>query len=132
MSNPFDYVNSITYTKENLIKDSIIMEKEYNPYIVNKALSYYPDTIFISNMMNSNNFLDKKLQYEYLLNIVPKKKRFSKWEKKNKENQEKIDIIKKYYNYNNKNAILAMSMLTNEQINIIKQKMSEGGVTNKK
>ena len=121
---PFDFVNSINDTKENLITDDW-SEDQYNAFIVNKALSFTPDTIIYANEMNSRPHLEKVLQYQFLINIVRKKKRFSKWIKK--EKIEAIDIIKEYYGYNTDKARQAVSILSKEQIDDIKSKLYKGG-----
>ena len=121
---PFDFVKSINDTKENLITDDW-SEDQYNAFIVNKALSFTPDTIIYANEMNSRPHLEKVLQYQFLINIVRKKKRFSKWIKK--EKIEAIDIIKEYYGYNTDKARQAVSILSKEQIDDIKFKLYKGG-----
>ena len=121
---PFDFVNSINDTKVNIIVDKW-SEEEYNPFIVNKALSFTPDTVIYANEMNSRPHLGKALQYNFLINIVRKKKRFSKWIKK--EKIEAIDIIKEYYGYNTDKARQAVSILSKEQIDNIKSKLYKGG-----
>ena len=121
---PFDFVNSINDTKVNIIVDKW-SEEEYNPFIVNKALSFTPDTVIYANEMNSRPHLGKALQYNFLINIVRKKKRFSKWIKK--EKIEAIEIIKEYYGYNTQKAREVVSILSNEQIDIIKSKLYKGG-----
>ena len=121
---PFDFVKSINDTKENLIIDDW-SEDQYNAFIVNKALSFTPDTIIYANEMNSRPHLEKVLQYQFLINIVRKKKRFSKWIKK--EKIEAIDIIKEYYGYNTDKARQVVSILSKEQIDDIKSKLYKGG-----
>jgi len=89
MSNPFDYLNSINVTKENMMRGSEndeLAEKQYNAFLINRGLSYFQDTVALANEMNQRADLDYKMQYEFLLNLVRKRKRFSKWHKKN-ENQ---------------------------------------------
>ena len=121
---PFDFVNSINDTKVNIIVDKW-SEEEYNPFIVNKALSFTPDTVIYANEMNSRPHLGKALQYNFLINIVRKKKRFSKWIKK--EKIEAIEIIKEYYGYNTEKARQVVSILSKEQIDNIKSKLYKGG-----
>lgn len=121
---PFDFVKSINDTKESLITDDW-SEDQYNAFIVNKALSFTPDTIIYANEMNSRPHLEKVLQYQFLINIVRKKKRFSKWIKK--EKIEAIDIIKEYYGYNTDKARQVVSILSKEQIDDIKSKLYKGG-----
>ena len=121
---PFDYVKSINDTKENIITDEW-SEDQYNPFIVNKALSFTPDTVIYANEMNSRPHLEKALQYNFLINIVRKKKRFSKWIKK--EKIEAIEIIKEYYGYNTEKARQVVSILSKEQIDLLKSKLYKGG-----
>lgn len=125
--NPFDFINSITQTKENLM-DEKCSEKDYNAFIINKGLSYFPDTVHYANMMNQHNRLDKRLQYEFLLNIISKKKRYAKWHKE--ENNENIEIVCQFYNVSPKHAEEYLSILTNQQLDIIKQRLSKGGRDN--
>jgi hypothetical protein len=99
--NPFDFVNSITTTKENLIVDDIT-EKAYAPYMVNRSLSNFLDTVFFGNEMNRLHGLDKKMQYDFLRLSIKKAKRFSKWAKA--EKSEDIDAIKFVYNVSNEKA----------------------------
>lgn len=126
--NPFDYVNAINYTKKNIIKDSDApdkAEKLYAPYLVNRALSQFSDTIRVANEMNIYHFLDKKLQFEFLLNIVRSKKRFSKWAKK--EDDENIELVMQHYGYSYEKAKQVLPLLNHEQITIIKKNRFEGG-----
>lgn len=119
--NPFDYVNSINFTKKDIMED----EKSYAPFLINKALSYFPDTILYANEMNSNHHLDNKLQYHYLLNSIRPKKRFSKWAKK--QDSDNLEIVKRFYDYNDQKAEQALSILSPSQIETIREKLSEGG-----
>lgn len=119
---PFDFVNSINSSKKtNLMQEDAAAEKEYSPFLTNKALSYFLDTLGHANRMNMNFHLDNKLQYQYLLNIVRPRKRHSKWVKK-LENPD-LDIIKEYYGYNNQKAEEALSVLSPDQINEIKRRL---------
>lgn len=124
MTSPFDFVNSINSTKIDIMTDN---EKEYNSFLVNRSLSYFPDTVVIANEMNRYHHIDNKLQYHFLLNIVRKRKRFSKWLKPQTEDD--IEAVKEYYGYNNEKARQVMNLLTNEQIAHIKQKLHKGGKT---
>ena len=122
--NPFDYVNSINYQKTNLIVDDEL-EKGYNPFLTNHQLSYFPDTVQVANAMNRYYDLDKKLQYDFLLNIVRKRKRFSKWGKP--EDIENLEVVKEYYGYSNEKAKSILPLLSQEQVEIIKSRMYKGG-----
>jgi len=102
-----------------------IAEKEYPAFLVNRGLSYFQDTIFMANEMNRFTHLDKKLQYEFLLNIIRPRKRFSKWFKK--EQNDDIEAIKEYYGYSNAKALQTLPVLSDEQITIIKENLQKGG-----
>ena len=125
--NPFDFVKSINYKKTDLLADDEDgqIEREYVSYIVNRSLSYTSDTVLHANECNRRPFLDKKLQYHYLLNSVRPKNRFGKWLKTDVE--EKIEVIKQYYGYSNEKAREALSILTKEQIELIKLSQDKGG-----
>lgn len=125
---PFDFLNSINYNKENLIVDDW-SEKQYNAYVINKGLSFSPDTVIQANEMNSRPHIDKLLQYSFLINIVRPKKRFNKWIKS--EKIEAIEIVKDYYGYSTEKARQVVSILTIEQIDTLKQKLQKGGVNDK-
>ena len=123
---PFDYVQAINYTKEDMILDERT-EKEYNAFIINRAMGYSPDTVIAGNEVNSRPHLDKKLQYDFLLGIVSKRKRYNKWLKPEKE--EKLEVIKEYYGYNNTKAAEALRLLTDEQYDAIQKRLNKGGKT---
>ena len=121
---PFDFVNSINYTKQDLMVDEWA-EKQYANYIVNKSLSFNPDTVVQANEVNSRPHLEKKLQYHFLINTIRPKKRYNKWLKAQK--YEAMELIKTYYGYSTEKARQALSILTLEQINIIRTKTYKGG-----
>jgi hypothetical protein len=121
-----DWLNSINLTKENLTKEDPDALKKYPPYIVNKCMAGHLDTVMLANEMNINPGLDKYLQYEFYLNIVRKKKRFSPWLKKEKIKD--LDLVKRYYNYSNSKAEQALKILTREQLEFIRLKFDTGGV----
>tara|TARA_B100000925_G_scaffold201952_1_gene153125 strand:- start:506 stop:895 length:390 start_codon:yes stop_codon:yes gene_type:complete len=121
-----DYLNSINFTKENLMsEEDPTWEKKYPPFIVNKCLSGFIDTIMFANEMNVNHQLASRLQYDFLINTVRKRKRFSPWLKKDKIND--LDAVKSYYGYSNEKAQQALKILTKEQISFIKDKLDVGG-----
>ena len=124
MSNPFDYVNSINVTKKDIMPDDIT-EKAYPAFMVNRALSYFNDTVLYANEMNVNHHIDNKLQYHFLINIIRKKKRFSKWLKPQEVNN--LEIIKEYYGYSNEKAKSVLPLFNNEQIELLKQRIYKGG-----
>ena len=121
---PFQFVNEITFGKKDVMVDPD-MEKKYVPFMVNRSLSYFTDTVHMANEMNRYHHLDKKLQFQFLLNIVRKKKRFSKWVKP--ETDSNVDVIKEYYGYSNEKAIRILPLLSSDQLNIIKNKVNKGG-----
>ena len=117
-----DWLNSINFTKEDLSYDI----KTYSPYVINRCLSGFIDTIMYSNEMNRYHNLDKDMQYSFYLNSLRKKKRFSPWLRKDKVTD--LEIIKQYYGYSNEKASNALKILTPEQINFIKQRLDTGGM----
>ena len=124
--NPFDFVNAITFTKKDLITDDA-SEKAYNAFMVNRGLSQFEDTIFFANEMNKYHKLDAKLQFSFMINIVRKRKRFSKWAKADTSNLAMIEVIKTYYGYSNDKARQVLPLLSNEQLNELKEKVDHGG-----
>lgn len=118
-----DIIPSILQTKKNVLEN----EKEYNAFIVNKALSFHYDCILYANMMNMNSHLDNNLQYHYLLNTIRSSKRpFQKWQKR--ESIADLELIKEYFNYSNEKAKEALTILSDDQINEIKRTMFKGGL----
>ena len=121
-----DWLNSINFTKENLIEEDPDLIKEYPPFIINRCLSGHLDAIMFANEMNKYPNLDKDLQYHLFLNTLRKKKRFSPWLRKDKVTD--LEIIKQYYGYSNEKALNALKILTPDQINFIKQRLDIGGI----
>jgi hypothetical protein len=121
--NPFDFVTSISYTKQDLLQDH--PESDYNPFLVNKSLSYHLDTSLYANEMNLYPDLPKKMQYDYLRLSIRKGKRFAKWHKP--EIIEDIKIIQEYYKCNQERAKGYFKLLNKEQIEEIKQSFFKGG-----
>lgn len=124
--NPFDYVNQILHGKKNLIVDEST-EKAYTPFLVNRSLSYHKDCIAYANEMNSRHHLDKKLQHDFLLNTIRSQKRpFAKWVKS--EKSEDIECIKAVYGFSDTKAREALRLLSNEQIQQLKEQTDIGGL----
>ena len=121
-----DWLNSINFTKKNLIEEDPSAIKDYAPYIINRCLSGNLDCILFTNEMNKYSFLDKDMQYSFYLNTLRKKKRFSPWLRKDKVTD--LEIIKQYYGYSNEKASQALKILTPEQISYIKQRLDIGGM----
>ena len=125
---PFDYVNAINITKQDLIRDSgniTLAEKNYSPFLTNRALSYYVDTVLYANEMNRANHIDSILQNDYYLNSIRVSKRFSKWAKPVESSD--IESIQEYYRVNYNRALEISKVLTTEQIDHIKTKIIKGG-----
>lgn len=121
--NPFDFVNSITFDKNQLMVDDET-EKAYNAFLVNRQLSYFQDTVLLANEMNKSS-LPNKMQYDFLINTVRKRKRFTKWFKP--EQQDDVEAVKHYYGYSDFKARQAITLLSPEQLQTIRNKVSKGG-----
>ena len=121
-----DYLNSLNVTKENLMdSDDPMWEKKYSPFIINKCLAPFNDTIMFVNEMNMRHHLDTKLQYDFLLNTIRSKKRYAPWVKADKLKD--LEYVKEYYGYSNEKAKAALKILDNEQITTIKNSLNKGG-----
>ena len=120
-----DWLNSINFSKENLLQEDSTLIKEYPPFIINRCLSAHLDCVLFANEMNKYHFLDKDMQYEFYINILRKKKRFSPWIRKEKDSD--LELVKRYYGFSNEKAIQAMKILSHEQIKFIKQRLETGG-----
>lgn len=117
---PFDFANSINFTKENLIVDEA-SEKEYNPFIVNRAMGFSADTVIPANEMNARPHIDHKMQYDFLCAVVRKSKRYNKWMKSEEEN---LEAVQEYFSYSFNKAKEALRMLSADDIEQIKLKLA--------
>ena len=125
-----EYLNAINHSKKNLMDtEDEMWEKKYPPFIVNKCLSAFPETLMLVNEMNMRTHLDKKLQFDFLLNSIRPRKRFAKWLKASKIKD--IEYVKEYYGYNNEKAKSALDILSNEQVKTIKDSLNKGGKNGK-
>lgn len=122
--NHFDYLNSINATKKNIMNDDLD-EKAYNSFMVNRGLSYFNDTVIYANEMNRYSHLDSKMQYDFLRQIVRKRKRFSKWNKADKTPD--AEVVSTYYGYSKEKALEVLKILTPDQLNVLRRKVSKGG-----
>ena len=120
-----DWLNSINQTKKNLIDEDPSIEKEYPPYIINRCYSGHLDAIMFANEMNKYNFLPKKMQYDFFINTLRVKKRFSPWIRK--DEIKNLDYVKRYYGYSNEKAKQILKILSKERLNFIKSKFETGG-----
>ena len=119
---PFEFIKSISSSKKDIMEN----EKDYNAFMINRGLSYFPDTVIYANEMNKFHHLDSRLQYSFLINIVRKRNRFSKWNKSIESKN--INAIKKYYNYSNEKARDVLPLLSNENLNTIRGRINYGGI----
>ena len=115
-----DFLNSINQTKENLLSKDSRLERDYVPFVINKCFSYFSDTIFYANRMNQVAFLDKKMQYDYYMHSIPKRKRFSKWIKP--EENKDIEVIKEVFGYSDARAREVVDLLPMEKLRELVQK----------
>ena len=122
---PFYYLKAINESKEDVMLTSQD-EKKYAAFIVNRGLSFFMDTIFQANEINRNHHLDSRLQFDYLLNSIRQKKRYSKWLKS--EKLDDLGIVKEYYGFGNEKAKDALKILSKEQLAYISNKLNQGGV----
>ena len=122
--NPFNFLNEINYGKTDIMIDDIA-EKQYNSFLINRGLSYFKDTVIMANEMNINHHLDNRLQFDFLINIIRRKRRFSKWNKP--QIVDDLGVIKEYYGYSNKQAKAVHNLLSSEQIGELRKKVYKGG-----
>ena len=120
----FDYLNAINMTKQDVLVDDLA-EKDYNAFVVNRSLSYFPDTVLLANEMNIRHHADHRLQFDFFINTIRKAKRFSKWAKA--DNTEALQTVKEYYGYSNEKARQALTLLTDDEVNELKRKVYKGG-----
>ena len=122
-----DYLPAINHTKKNLMdSDDVMWEKKYPAFMVNKVLSGFSDTIMLTNEMNRNHFLDRDMQFQFLLNSIRSKKRFTPFLRASKIKD--IECVKEYYGYSNEKAKSALNILTKEQLKLIKERLYKGGI----
>jgi len=120
------YLNAINYTKEPLLDtEDDQWEKKYPSYIINKCIAPFPDSLMLVNEINQLHHLDKKLQYDFLINSLRTRKRYTPWMKAKK--LENLEYVKEYYGYNNEKAKSALDILNDEQISAIKTRLNKGG-----
>ena len=121
-----EYLNAINNTKEPLMdSEDDQWEKKYPPFIVNKCVAPFPDTVMLLNEINQLHHLDNKLQFDFLINSLRPRKRYTPWLKAKK--LENLEYVKEYYGYNNEKAKAALDILNDEQISAIKKRLNKGG-----
>ena len=121
---PFEFINAIHHSKEPLIVDEW-SEKQFNPYIINRGLSFGADTAIYANEMNSRPHLDRLLQFDFLINTIRPRKRYNKWLKY--ETVEVLDSIQEYYGYSKEKARQVLPLLSDTQLKTIKSRLNRGG-----
>lgn len=125
---PFDFLNAVNLTKEDLIgnnENPELIEKQYSGYMVNRGLSYFEDTILHANEMNQRAHVFNKAQFDYYRGALRKRKRFSKWHKADKDKD--LDAIQHVYQCNRTVAKLYMKALSTEDVKSIHTKLETGG-----
>jgi len=120
-----DYLYSINQSKKNLLDDNEDAVKKYPPFIINKCLSGFTDSILFANEMNKYHQLDKKMQYDFYINSLKPRKRFTPWVRK--ETLEHLELVKQYYGYSHNKAVAALRILTNSELDEIKKLLDTGG-----
>ena len=124
--NPFEYIKAINDTKKDIMVDDIA-EKGYNPFIINRNFSFFNDTVLYANEMNKYHHLEHRLQFDFFINIIKKKKRWSKWVKP--QDIANLELIKQHYGYSNEKAKSVLELFSNEDIEELKRKGLKGGRT---
>ena len=122
----FDYLNAINVSKVDLMKEDPLSEKDYVPFMINRGLSYFSDTIMYANEMNKYSNIPKDWQFAFYMQSVPKKKRFSKWHKKD-QNSDDLNLIMTVYDYSSQRAAEALELLTEAQVQSLRDSYSKGG-----
>ena len=102
------------------------VEREYPPFVINKCLSGQMDSLMYANEMNKYPNLDKRLQYDFFINSLRKRKRFSPWLRKDKIKN--IEAVRHYYGFSTEKAEQALNILSNEQLDYIYDKLNTGGI----
>ena len=125
----FDFLNAINYKKNNIIRDDPQAVNEYEPYRINKFLSQNVDSILYVNEMNSRPHCDVELQFDYFINSLRERKRKAhKWLVSESFND--IEVVKEYYGYSDAKAKVALSLLNDDELVYIKQRLDKGGFRN--
>ena len=125
-----DYLYSINQSKKNILDDDPDAAKKYPAYVVNRCLSSFTDTVLYANEMNKNSHLPPKMQYDFFINSVKPRKRFSPWTRK--DSIDYLDIVKEYYGYNDDKALQALRILTKDQLDKISYLLRKGGNNGKR
>ena len=125
-----DYLYSINQSKKNILDDDKQAANKYPAYVVNRCLSSFTDTVLYANEMNKNSHLPPKMQYDFFINSVKPRKRFSPWARK--DSIDYLDVVKEYYGYNDDKALQALRILTKDQLDKISYLLRKGGNNGKR
>ena len=125
-----DYLYSINQSKKNILDDDPDAVRKYPAYVVNRCLSSFTDAILYANEMNKSAHLPKKMQYDFYINILKPRKRFSPWARK--DSIDYLDVVKEYYGYNDDKALQALRILTKDQLDKISYLLRKGGNNGKR
>lgn len=121
----YDFLNDLNFGKKNILRNDWLAEKDYAPFIINLGMSLHPSSIMYANDMNQRHQLSKHMNYDYYIHALNKQKRFGAWPKKPKDSN--LDLIKQYYKVNNNRAIEYLELLSDENLQLMRNKMSKGG-----
>jgi hypothetical protein len=121
-----DWMYSINQSKKNIMEEDADAERQYPPFIVNKCLSYHRDSVLFAGEMNRNSHLPKKMQYDFFINTLKPRKRFSPWNKST--TPEDVELVKEYYGYSRDKALQALEILTKDHLDEIKKRLNKGGL----
>lgn len=123
MSYDWSYENSILQTKKYVEPNE---KEQYSKFRTNTVLSNHVDTVLYANEMNMYPYINDKMHYDYMFNSIRAKKRFFK--RKKQVNHQNVSLVSEYYKYNRKKALEAIQILTDEQLETIKEKLEKGGI----
>jgi hypothetical protein len=124
-TNPFVFIESVSSSKRHLMTDEE-EERAYVPFLTNRNLSYFPDTIGDANRMNQLGHVPKRLQYDYYFYALRPRKRFAgKWAKPAKSVD--LEAIRERYQCNYSRANEMLSLLTPQQLEAIHAALEKGG-----
>ena len=120
-----DWLYSINQSKKNLMDQDPTLESSYPSWIINRCLSSFTDTVLFANEMNMNWHISKRMQYDFFINSLRPRKRFSPWSKK--ESIDYLDEVREYYGYSYTKALEVIRVLSTDQLEHIKRSLNKGG-----
>lgn len=119
------YLKNINFETNDLIDDGLALEKDFLPFIVNRCLSYFADTVLYANDMNRHSMLPLRAQYDYLRISVRKRKRFSPWKKKVID--KRLQLVQEYFEVSYTKAKEYLKILTESNLAVIESILEKGG-----